>query len=268
MIMMLQEKIQAAKAGDVNAMLALGDYYSNNEKEKDLDEAAVWYEKAAELGHLVGMFNAAALAANAAMVNEMINCFTEAYGSWVKAAHWARKEKELLSSEQAQAALGSQTCASLYQNADVYYQEAVYGAASVTYAIQKDYEKAYGFLNAGDVSPSTRNHLLKGCCLYGMFRMAAQKDARTCDFKILGNAYQELANMITDMDYFESKERPTLEEAVFVEAALRLAVIFKSGIPGMQKAEPQKARDLIKMCIDNAANPKSKNALLKAYSDF
>ena len=266
--MMLQEKIQAAKAGDVNAMLALGDYYLNDEKEKDPDEAAVWYEKAAERGHLTGMINAADLAAKDAMVSEMMNHFTEAYGSWVKAAHWARKAKGMLSSEQAKAALGSQTCASLYQNADVYYQEAVYGAASVTYAIQKDYEKVYGFLSAGDVSPSTRNHLLKGCCLYGMFRMAAQKDARTCDFKILGNAYQELANIITDRDYLKSKERPTLEEAIFVDAALRLAVIFKSGIPGMQKAEPQKARDLIKMCIDNAANPKSKNTLLKAYSDF
>lgn len=73
MIMMLQEKIQAAKAGDVNAMLALGDYYSNNEKEKDLDEAAVWYEKAAECGHLVGMINTADLAMKDAIINEMMN---------------------------------------------------------------------------------------------------------------------------------------------------------------------------------------------------
>lgn len=73
MIMMLQEKIQAAKAGDVNATLALGDYYSNNEKEKDLDEAAVWYEKAAERGHLVGMINTADLAMKDAIINEMMN---------------------------------------------------------------------------------------------------------------------------------------------------------------------------------------------------
>ena len=73
MIMMLQEKIQAAKAGDVNAMLASEDYYSNNEKEKDLDEAAVWYDKAAERGHLVGMINTADLAMKDAIINEMMN---------------------------------------------------------------------------------------------------------------------------------------------------------------------------------------------------
>lgn len=260
--MTLQEKIQAAEAGDVNAMLAMGEHYLNDEREKDPDKAAVWYEKAAEHGHLTGMINAANLAVKDAMINEMMKDFTEAYQSWVKAAYWAGKAKDVLSSNQAKATFEPQALASLYQNVNNYYQEAVYGAASIAHAIQKDFEKAYNFLNKNDAIPSTRNHLLKGCCL---FRMAVRRDERTCG-TMLGSAYLELSNMITDGEYLKNKERTTLEEAIFVESVSRLAIIFNNGLPGMLKAEPQKARNLFKICIDYAANQNSKNALIGEYN--
>lgn len=47
--MTVDEAIQKANAGDVDTMVILGDYYGQN---KDLDNALIWYRKAAEQGNL------------------------------------------------------------------------------------------------------------------------------------------------------------------------------------------------------------------------
>ena len=53
--MTVDEAIQKANEGNVASMVALGDYYGQNE---DYENALVWYRKAAELGNLDSMYKA------------------------------------------------------------------------------------------------------------------------------------------------------------------------------------------------------------------
>ncbi|GEM_PF-6950389 len=261
--MTLQEKIQAAEAGDVNAMLALGNYYY---VEEDVTEATKWYEKAAEQGNLIGMENASVAAAKSAMQSQMMKSYTEAYNLWMKAAIRAGEARIVYASMKAKGYLDSQTLKSRYETCNSCYAKAVYGATSIAYAVQKDYKMAYSFLkNIDDMSPdnedylNTRIHLLKGNCLY-QIALAGDKDS----FAItMSNAYIELANMVMDSNYIKDKGKTLIDEIIFTEAVINLSEILKNGIRGKVDAKRKEAIDLLDICIEYASNDDCKSILIE-----
>ena len=228
--MEIAELIGKANKGDLGAVICLGDYYMDQNAGNDMDEAAKWYEKAAE--HNV--FYAVHMAANAnyilALASSAIRRKVEfgyefSRDDWKKVVDLSQKEIKLIQCGAPDAQPGAM------EDAVSRLNQAKYEMAICCYEL-KDYSAALA-LAADSQTP-------KGKLLYAVIINRETKQNMADASRLLANAFVNAENATT---------RSFEEEKYFALAAVILSGVYHYGTPGFTSPDMNAAVRTLNIAI-------------------
>lgn len=232
----IQEMIQQANAGNIDAMLALGDYYSDNATpHHDYDEAIKWYELAAKQGNLRGTYCSMLYRKADAWTSQMAGNLEAAYVSFSMSYQWARV---ILQSE-----IASTMNDDMFNNCIDCYFGGMYGIAESAYFDAQKYENALEFANlaSSDSSPiRSKALILSGLCLIKIGRKTQGKEGLT----LYNEAAHNFLEGFSNSEYLASP-KTELEEIAFVDGLIFISNFYLDGIPGYFDKNPSAAENLI-----------------------
>lgn len=231
--MTLGEAIQAAKNGDTNAMMAVGQYYIDN---NEIPEAIEYIEMAGEEGVAKAMLMAMPLRVIMAQATKKLN-LEDAIPHYEKIYYWSRYIINI----------GDTSDAGIFSDED--YQMAYkYGLDALF-----DGGVAYFFLgrfnDALDASEGLQNiklQVLHGLTLFNMATSDAELQA----------AFQELQIIENNDFYVNGGFCDNYDDMIVAMAAQSQALMYREGITGSR--DLSKAHDVLKCASNVIKSPKAK----------
>lgn len=227
--MTINEAIVEANSGNVEAMLAVADFYAKSEElGNGMEMALQWYEKAAETGNVYGMEMAGITYMISASTSLAIGAFADSLEEWNRAF-----EKFHL--------LVQYEGYSLEKKRDIKKkaQQCIYKTIYCN-VLLKRYEDALYILERISFKNVSKEMMLKGICLY---HMAEETEN-----------YEEVYDILR---YFESKSALSclkdasneLEEMILSEGYIALSLFYRIGIAGVER-DIDRAYSLLSMVAD------------------
>jgi len=258
--MELQDAIQAANSGNVDAMIMLGDFYSKqNDSNYDLDEAIKWYELAAKQGKLGAMYCAMIYRNQDAVMSQMIGNLQSAYTSFAMSYQWAGS---LIQSDAINLMSDD-----MYNSCVDCYFGGLYGVAQSLYFDAKKYTNALEFAKMAEGTDSSpvkaKAQILEGLCHMKIGR----EHQGQLGLESFGEAAQKFIEGFSDKSYAVSA-KPKLEDIAFAQGLLLLANFYKNGIPGRMSSDPSAAINLIRTNIDYIEAQELKNMVQTQFGVY
>ena len=206
--MELQEAIRLAEQGNVNMMYALGKYYSEKEEDQLQETGWMWYERAADAGHIDALPIVCQYYEQMARTSETFYGYTTALDYWRKAAHYANIYEQAGCAVMQQASIDPTNLIELASG--IRYQFALCCFMADDYS---DILQLYSH-------PETVEEKI----LYGVSLTQAIADNSWDERQVF-----QLLSCVSDISY-SRKEKGTKEECVYTSAALTFSNLLRHGL--------------------------------------
>lgn len=248
--MTLSEAIAAANQGDVRAMINLAEYYWQG---KNLDEASVWYEKAANCG-LPYAIDKMVLISNIIATSGLNAVNTSEFGwefakdDWKAAYDWACKEKRLV--EQSPKGLEGIDP----QQVHFCFLEAGYFLALCCHKLG-DSETAFQLVKDFDFAGAS---ILAGVCIMDLAKNNQE----------FNSAFNYLYRILDTPEYHK-QIRIEYEEYIYALGALGVSLLVREGIPEMGiTANTDQAFEVLSHAVSQINDEASRELLMKDLSRY
>lgn len=205
----LDSVIQAANAGNVNAMLTLSQHYN---EQKDISRATEWADKAAEAGSVAGyMISMSCHRFSITVAKEL--------GFWQlleEEAHTTMNRADTLlraHSEGSIALSNDQIC-----QCEDCRNEALYALGLRIYAEDENNQRWREIIDLISTVHSTKAFALHGCC--------------SVHLDNYDKAFQMMQRVVKDRDY-AAQQKEVTEEAIYCDLLRYMAAFYRIGVPGV-----------------------------------
>lgn len=224
--MTLEEAKQMAEQGDIGAMCSLGDFYIKQNTGDSIEEAAKWYEMAAEKNviyaiHMTVLSKKILAYAGLQIVDGSEMGWDFVKKDWEEVYDWASREMKMLNDE----VPGSEQIDR--GKAIGNYNDAVYHLALCNYQL-KNHQVVVSLLKDNN---EKRAKVLYGSALFDMANYDNEYEYALQQFKFIDG----------DVEYASAK-KSRYEEKVYTVSALVLSQLYRQGLgekgaaPNLEKA--------------------------------